>query len=67
MFRILLKTVVINISLPFSDDDIGGVKVSIFTLSAVDHVFEPFTSQTKDLLMFGLICFSSKHALLIKE
>jgi len=46
----LLKTFVINISLPFSDDHIGGVKVNIFTLSAVDRVFEPFTSQTKDLL-----------------
>ena len=42
---------------------IGGVMVSVFALSAVDHGFEPRSSQTKDYEI-GICCFFAKHAAL---
>jgi len=42
---------------------IGGVIVSVFSSSAVDHGFEPRSGQTKDYTI-GVCCFSAKHAAL---
>jgi hypothetical protein len=39
-------------------DIIGGIMVSVFTLSAVYHGFEPKASQTKDYKI-GICCFSA--------
>jgi len=40
--------------------------VSVLVLSAVDHVFEPQSGQTKDYEI-GICCFSTKHAALRKK
>ena len=40
---------------------IGGVMVSLLSLSAVDRVFEPRSGQTKDYKI-GICCFSAKNA-----
>ena len=36
---------------------------SMFTLSAVDHLYEPRSGQTKDYEI-GICCFPAKHAAL---
>jgi hypothetical protein len=45
---------------------IGGVMVSMFASSAVDHGFEPRSGQTKDYKI-GICCFSAKHAALRRK
>ena len=40
---------------------IGGVMVSMLVMSAVDRVFWPRSSQTKDCTI-GICCFSANHA-----
>ena len=45
---------------------IGGVMVTVLASSAVDRVFEPRSSQTKDYAI-GICCFSAKHAVLRKK
>ena len=40
---------------------IGGVMVSVLTLSAVDRGFKPLSGQTKDYKSC-VCCFSVKHA-----
>jgi hypothetical protein len=42
---------------------IGGVIVSVLTLSAVDREFEPRSGQTKNYEI-GICCISAKHAAL---
>ena len=44
-------------------DRIDGVIVSVLTSSAVNHGFEPLSSQTNDYKI-GICCFSAKHAAL---
>jgi hypothetical protein len=45
---------------------IGGVMVSVLTLSAVDRGFKPLSGQTKDYEI-GMCCFSAKHAALRRK
>jgi hypothetical protein len=45
---------------------IGGVIISVFSLSAVDRGFEPQSGQTKDYKI-GICCFSAKHAALRRK
>ena len=45
---------------------IGGVIVSVLTLSAVDRGFEPRSGQTKDYKI-GICCFYAKHAALRRK
>ena len=45
---------------------IGGVMVSMLVMSAVDRVFWPRSSQTKDYKI-GICCFSAKHAAPIRK
>jgi hypothetical protein len=45
---------------------IGGVMVSVLTLSAVDRGFEARSVQTKDYKI-DMCCFSAKHAALRRE
>ena len=45
----------------YSINRIGGVMVSVFASSVVDHGFKPRLRQTKDY-QIGICCFSSKHA-----
>ena len=42
---------------------IGGVIVSVFTSSAVDRGFKPWSGHTKDYTI-DICCFSAKHAAL---
>ena len=46
-------------------DRIGGLMVSVFTLSAVYRGFEPRSGQIKDYKI-GMCCFFVKHAALRK-
>jgi hypothetical protein len=45
---------------------IGGVMVSVLTLSAVDRGFEPWSGQTKDYKI-GICCYPAKHAALRRK
>ena len=45
---------------------IGGVMVTVLASSAVNRVFEPRSSQTKDYLI-GICCFSAKRAALRRK
>ena len=45
---------------------IGGVLVSVFVLSAIDHGFEPRSGKTKNCKM-GICCFSAKHSVLMRK
>jgi hypothetical protein len=45
---------------------IGGVMVSVLTLSAVDRGFEPWSGQTKDYKI-GICCYLAKHAALRRK
>ena len=45
---------------------IGGVMVSVFTSSEVNHGFKPRSGQTKDYKI-GIYCFSVKHAALRRK
>ena len=45
---------------------IGGVMATVLASSAVDRVFEPRSSQTKDYAI-GICCFSAKHAALRRK
>jgi hypothetical protein len=59
---VLIAQVVVNPT----TNRIGGVMVSVLTLSAVDCGFEPASGQTKDYEI--LICwFSAKHAALRRK
>ena len=40
---------------------IDGIMVSVLASSAVDHVFEPWSGQTKDYNI-GICCLFAKHA-----
>jgi hypothetical protein len=40
--------------------------VTVLSSSAVDHVFEPRSGQTKDYKI-GICCFSAKHAALRRK
>ena len=40
--------------------------VSVLASSAVDHVFEPRSGQSKDYRI-GICCFSAKHAALRRK
>ena len=51
---------------PILFNHIGGVLVSVFASSAVDHGFEPRSGQTKDYEI-GICYFSSKHAALRRK
>ena len=44
----------------------GGVVVIVFTSSAIDREFEPWSDQTKDYKI-GICCFSAKHATLKRK
>jgi hypothetical protein len=45
---------------------IGGVMVSVLTLSAIDRGFEPRSGQTKDYKI-GICCFYAKHTTLRRK
>jgi hypothetical protein len=45
---------------------IGGAMVTVLASSAVDRVFEPRSSQTKDYAI-GICCFSAKRAALRRK
>ena len=45
---------------------IGGVMVTVLASSAVNRVFEPRSSQTKDYAI-GICCFSAKRAALRRK
>ena len=45
---------------------IDGVMVSVLNSSAIDHVFEPWSGQTKDYKI-GICCFSAKHTALRRK
>jgi hypothetical protein len=47
-------------------NNIGGVMVSIFYSSAIDHGFGPRSCQTKDYKIC-ICCFSAKHAALRRK
>jgi hypothetical protein len=49
-----------------SENSIDGVMVSVLSSSAVDHGFEPWSSQTEDYKI-GICCFSTKHAALRRK
>ena len=42
---------------------IGGVMVSVLSLSAVDRGFEPRSGKTKEYKI-GICCISAKHAVI---
>ena len=50
-------------SLPMLPNSRTASVVSLLTLSAVDHGFEPWSCQTKDYKI-GICCFSAEHAAL---
>jgi hypothetical protein len=50
----------------YSRNHIDGVMVSVLPSSAVDHVFEPRSGQTKEYKI-GICCLSTKHAALWKK
>ena len=50
----------------YSRNHIDGVMVSVPPSSAVDHVFEPRSGQTKEYKI-GICCLSTKHAALWKK
>ena len=45
---------------------IGGVMVSVFPSSMVDHGFESWSGQTEDYKI-GIYCFSAKHTALRRK
>ena len=45
---------------------IGGVMVSVFASSMVDHGFESLSGQTEDYKI-GIYCFSAKHTALRRK
>ena len=62
--HIILVTVISSPHWPINP--IGGVMVSVLVLSAVDRVFEPWSSQSKDYKI-DICCFSTKHAALRRK
>ena len=49
-----------------SENSIDGVMVSVLSLSAVDHGFEPWSSQSEDYKT-SICCFSTKDAALRRK
>ena len=69
VYRIIIpRCWIINMKTKYiwSSNHISGVMVSVFSLSAVDHEFEPLSSQTKDYEIC-ICCFSAKHAALRRK